>query len=1029
MSIKSKIISLINAGNEVTGLSDTNLTDVIRSLIEGYHGITQWYPHYKSHLSAIDGLYSGFNYTNVYVIGNELVVGFLAKKHHFTEMSEQSQIFRVARMNLTTGVVTETDTSIVGMGYCGSVYYNGTYYIFDSFRHRYSTTDWSTFSQPVTYTLPSGVSEPYYITVGDNGRFISTTSKSVSGSMLYSDDLGLTWSKATGGNNVLTDHGGTCKVGNTLVAYCQNATGGGDPTSDTPRRYVLTSTDNGATWAEQLCSNEDLAHCGGSHASGDFCNIGDDWFYVAGKRLQYTDNDGIVHLGTIQLFKGTAQDVINGSMSLYKVIDDLSTGCTSIVIPTSTTWTDTGNLGIATDGSKIYCAYMRPLFHIVQGTGYNISNCMVALSIVDNNSQGTDSADDYYSSSWETERANEEAARDRTHDFFIYTDDTEPDTNYLGTIYTHATYNKMRTGYCQPSEDISIPFTSYFELGFVGALREVLDSGNSYLMAYFGANIGGQEVSITGTTNNLHFPKTNTTIGAGSISAKFSDDLLFKLKYQNGVISATLNGITINNLKSRSVYEINTNTNTILLKCKALADVIAENTSQKSGVIKSFWVDTDGDLTGITGYTVTNNLTNVTNSNSSKLLERGASYSATLTSTGVYSINSVVITMGGVDVTSTVYSNGTINIQSVTGNLVITAAATPTAYSITNSLTHCTSTNSATSVYDGDSYSATLTADAGYAITSVAITMGGVDVTGTSYSGGTITIANVTGNIVITAVATERQATLVSIDAVFTQGQAVIYDTDSLETLKQYLVVTAYYDDTSSEVLGSSAYTLSGTLTTGTSTITASYGGETDTFTVSVTHYDNSLYNWDFTQGLVDSKQSATAVLGSANVSQSSSGLTWTTGSGSYVYLANMYDYRQSAFTIELDVTSIVMNSNNDNRMLNLSDNTTGSTGYGFLYRDNNWKFNHVSGSPNPDSSVQLSMDEFDGTTLKIQIDYPNKDVYVYADNVLVATYTDVLFKNGSNGRNYITLGTSTQTSSLQTGSVITGARIYAGLV
>lgn len=76
-------------------------------------------------------------------------------------------------------------------------------------------------------------------------------------------------------------------------------------------------------------------------------------------------------------------------------------------------------------------------------------------------------------------------------------------------------------------------------------------------------------------------------------------------------------------------------------------------------------------------------------------------------------------------------------------------------------------------------------------------------------------------------------ANLVSITATFTQGQAVIYDTDSLDTLRQYLVVQANYDDMTVETV--TTYTLSGTLTAGTSTITVAYGGKTDTFTVTVT--------------------------------------------------------------------------------------------------------------------------------------------------------------------------------------------------
>ena len=67
-----------------------------------------------------------------------------------------------------------------------------------------------------------------------------------------------------------------------------------------------------------------------------------------------------------------------------------------------------------------------------------------------------------------------------------------------------------------------------------------------------------------------------------------------------------------------------------------------------------------------------------------------------------------------------------------------------------------------------------------------------------------------------------------------------VYDTDSLDVLKEGddLIVTAFYDDGSHIDLADSQYTLSGTLTAGTSTITATYGGKTATFTVTVTHAD-----------------------------------------------------------------------------------------------------------------------------------------------------------------------------------------------
>ena len=73
--------------------------------------------------------------------------------------------------------------------------------------------------------------------------------------------------------------------------------------------------------------------------------------------------------------------------------------------------------------------------------------------------------------------------------------------------------------------------------------------------------------------------------------------------------------------------------------------------------------------------------------------------------------------------------------------------------SITNNLTGCTTSNNASSVALNDSYSATITPNSGYTLVTLTVTMGGVDITSTAVSGGTITIASVTGNVVITAFA------------------------------------------------------------------------------------------------------------------------------------------------------------------------------------------------------------------------------------------------------------------------------------
>lgn len=72
---------------------------------------------------------------------------------------------------------------------------------------------------------------------------------------------------------------------------------------------------------------------------------------------------------------------------------------------------------------------------------------------------------------------------------------------------------------------------------------------------------------------------------------------------------------------------------------------------------------------------------------------------------------------------------------------------------ITKNLTGCTISNAASQVDYGEAYTATIAAESGKTITSVVVTMGGVDISASAVSGSTITIASVTGNITITCAA------------------------------------------------------------------------------------------------------------------------------------------------------------------------------------------------------------------------------------------------------------------------------------
>ena len=85
---------------------------------------------------------------------------------------------------------------------------------------------------------------------------------------------------------------------------------------------------------------------------------------------------------------------------------------------------------------------------------------------------------------------------------------------------------------------------------------------------------------------------------------------------------------------------------------------------------------------------------------------------------------------------------------------------TPTTrYTITNKLTNVNTDNTSTSIEKNASYSAILTPYSGYSMKGISVTMGGNDITNSCLANNEISIANVTGNIVITANASVIETT------------------------------------------------------------------------------------------------------------------------------------------------------------------------------------------------------------------------------------------------------------------------------
>ena len=90
---------------------------------------------------------------------------------------------------------------------------------------------------------------------------------------------------------------------------------------------------------------------------------------------------------------------------------------------------------------------------------------------------------------------------------------------------------------------------------------------------------------------------------------------------------------------------------------------------------------------------------------------------------------------------------------------------------------------------------------------------------------------------------------MTGINAVFTQGSVKVFATTDIDSLKEYLKVTAVYNSGRTEEIASGDYTLSGTLSVGTSAITVSYSGKETTFNVTVSEIAVESISAAFTQG------------------------------------------------------------------------------------------------------------------------------------------------------------------------------------
>ena len=377
------------------------------------------------------------------------------------------------------------------------------------------------------------------------------------------------------------------------------------------------------------------------------------------------------------------------------------------------------------------------------------------------------------------------------------------------TVYDSAPLSSLKsmlTVTAAYDDGTTSPVTDY-------TLSGTLTTGTSTITVTFGGKTATFDVTVTATPVILNSISATFAQGGNTI---YSTDSLDTLKqyltvtatYSDNTTSTitnyTLSGtLTAGTSTITATYSGKTATFSVIVTARAVASISATFTQGGNAIyptdpldsLKQYLVVTatynNSDISAVTDYTLSGTLSEGTSTVTVTYAEKTTTFSVTVSAPATLSSISAVFTQGN----NTVYDSATLD--SLKSMLVVTATYSDsstravTDYTLSGTLSVGTSTITATYGGKTDTFSVTVTA---------------------------------------------TPATLSSISASFNPGAATIYESTSLDSLKQYLTVTATYSDSSTETIASTDYTLSGTLTVGTSTVTVTYSGKTTTFNVTVSN-------------------------------------------------------------------------------------------------------------------------------------------------------------------------------------------------
>lgn len=271
------------------------------------------------------------------------------------------------------------------------------------------------------------------------------------------------------------------------------------------------------------------------------------------------------------------------------------------------------------------------------------------------------------------------------------------------------------------------------------------------------STVNGNNINIPNVTGEINITVSTEAIGGGT-------DTYYTVTYN---LNNSVSSNTSTSIKKGSSYHTIITANAGHKITRILCTMGGVNIIDRDGTSGDISIaNVSGDITisitteatgGSTDtyYTIRYSLHDATSSNTSASIKKGSSYSTTIAPKNGYRITQIYCVMGGNDISSSAVNGNNVYIGNVTGDVSIlvnteaTGESTDT-YPVTYTLFESTSTNSATTVKKGSSYSTIVAPKSGYRITKIYCVMGGTDISSSTVSGNNINIPNVTGEIYIT---------------------------------------------------------------------------------------------------------------------------------------------------------------------------------------------------------------------------------------------------------------------------------------